>query len=196
MGHYTSGLCCSGAENECLCDALFYRRAPGCCCRVFLLAMAPLPQHLPRLHGSIGASGGVRSGKPVDDSSAPGVDCSIWARVCDPTILEVGRRRSDGKPFALFPDSRLYLEAAYYAKSEDCIFLLGSDATQKANQLNLLRLAQYYPLQFWTMDDLKRHASQTAFIAPRPDTLDALRLAGFQISVRFTKPLSVVYLQR
>jgi len=104
--------------------------------------------------------------------------------------------RSDGKPFALFPDSRLYLEAAYYAKSEDCIFLLGSDATQKANELNLLRLAQYYPLQFWTMDDLKRHASQTAFIAPRPDTLDTLRLAGFQISVRFTKPLSVVYLQR
>src|SRR5271157_2998588 len=86
--------------------------------------------------------------------------------------------RSDGKPVALFSDPLLYLEAAYYAKSEDCIYLLGSDG--KAIELNELRLARYYPLQFWTMDDLKRHASQTALIAPRPETLDALSLAGFQ----------------
>jgi len=108
--------------------------------------------------------------------------------------------RSDGKRFTVFPgkDSLLHLEAAYYTKyPDDCILLLASDATQEGIAERIeLRLARHYPLQFWTMDDLKRHALETALIAPWPDTLDALRLAGFQTSIRFKEPLRVVYLQR
>src|SRR5271157_103118 len=109
--------------------------------------------------------------------------------------------RKDSKRFMLFESpylAGLYLGSEYYSKHpEECILLLSSDAAQEGSwvQGTVLNLAQYYPVRFWRLDDLKTHARDTALIAPTPATLDAMKLAGFTTEVRFSKPLEVVYLK-
>ena len=105
--------------------------------------------------------------------------------------------QNEGKRFLVFSSSMLHLEVAQYSKHpEDCVVLLPSDPTHLNIQNHVeLTLAQYYPLGFWTFDDLRSHASEVALIEPRPDILDELRQAGFKITVRFPKPMEVVYLQ-
>lgn len=105
--------------------------------------------------------------------------------------------RNEGKRFLVFSSSMLHLEVAQYSKHpEDCVVLLPSDPTHLNIQNHIeLILAQYYPLKFWTLEDLKMHASEVALIEPRADILDELRQAGFKIVVRFPKPAEVAYLQ-
>jgi len=105
--------------------------------------------------------------------------------------------RAEGKRFLVFSSSILHAEVAEYSKHpDDCVLLLPSDSTHQTIQTRMeLNLAQYYPLEFWTLDDLRMHASEAALIEPRPDILDELRQAGFRITVRFPKPMEVVYLQ-
>src|SRR5208337_177595 len=103
----------------------------------------------------------------------------------------------DGKRFLLFSE-RFYLEPEYYSKHpKECVLLLQSDATQKGpwSRVFWTNLAQYFPLHLWELDDLKRHARETALILPSSHTLDAMRQAGFKVEVRFSKPIEVVYLQ-
>jgi len=105
--------------------------------------------------------------------------------------------RDEGKPFLVFTSSILHVQVAHYSRHpDDCALLLPSDLTH-VNIQNLMefKLAPYYPLEFWTFADLKMHASEVALIEPRPDILDELRQAGFKITVRFPKPMEVVYLQ-
>jgi len=105
--------------------------------------------------------------------------------------------RGEGKRFFVFSSSILHAEVAQYSKHpDDCVLLLPSDSTHQTIQTRMeLNLAHYYPLQFWTLDDIRMHASEVALIEPRPDILDELRQAGFKITVRFPKPMEVVYLQ-
>lgn len=107
-----------------------------------------------------------------------------------------GPLRGEGKRFLVFSSSVLHVEVAHYsAHPEDCILLLPSDLTH-TNIQNLMefKLAQYAPLQFWTIDDLKEHAPEAALIEPRPDVLDDLRRAGLRIVIRPQSP-TVAYLQ-
>jgi Dolichyl-phosphate-mannose-protein mannosyltransferase len=110
--------------------------------------------------------------------------------------------RKEGKRFRLFSDAGpRHLESEYYSKHpEECIQLLWSDAPLQAPPAPEIHsvethLAWYYPLHFWTLDDLEKHARETALIQPTPEVLDAMRRAGFQVQVRYSKPLEVVYLQ-
>ena len=112
--------------------------------------------------------------------------------------------QKDGKQFTVFSAPSLYLDSEYYSKRPGkCILLLPLNAAHEAAVLPLFplfqgvvfNLAQYYPLHFWKVDDLKKHASETALILPSMETLDAMRQAGFKIEVRFSKPLLVVYLK-
>jgi len=106
--------------------------------------------------------------------------------------------RAEGKRFLVFSYSILHAEVAQYSEHpDDCVLLLPSDPAQQTIQNRMeLNLAQYYPrLEFWTFDDLKMHASGVALIEPTPDILDELRKAGFKITVRYPKPMEVVYLQ-
>jgi hypothetical protein len=92
---------------------------------------------------------------------------------------------SDGKRF-MFPHPPLYLDTAYYSRHpSECILLKGYGGFMDELSFNL---AAYYPLRIWTLDDLRQHARETALIEPRPEVLDALRQAGFQIEVRYPKP--------
>lgn len=102
----------------------------------------------------------------------------------------------EGKRFLVFSSSILHAEIAHYSRHpDDCFLLLPPDPTDQTIQNVMeLKLAQYYPLQFWTLDELKQHASEVALIEPRPDILDELRQAGFRLTVRSPKPMEVVYL--
>src|SRR5208283_2921564 len=103
----------------------------------------------------------------------------------------------EGKRFLVFSSSILHAEVAQYSEHpDDCVLVLPSDSAHQTIQTRMeLNLAQYYPLVFWTIDDLRMHASEVALIEPRPDILEELRQAGFKITVRFPKPMEVVYLR-
>jgi hypothetical protein len=103
----------------------------------------------------------------------------------------------DGKRFILFDNPMLHLEAKHYSRRPgDCILLLAADSAQEVPTTRVqVNLARYSSLQFWKLGDLKAHARETALIDPAPETLEAMRQAGFRVVVRFSKPLEVVYLQ-
>ena len=91
----------------------------------------------------------------------------------------------------------LHLEAKHYSRHPEEVILLvfpeGKDEIPTARvQVNL---GQYSPMQFWKLDDLKKHAAETALIDPTPETLEALKQAGVQVELRYKKPLQVVYLR-
>jgi|SRR5271157_403538 len=101
--------------------------------------------------------------------------------------------RNDGKWFFVVGNQARYVEARHYSPHPEEYVLLVSLEIGTLHET--MTLAQYHPMQFWTLEDLKRHARETALISPLPSDLDVLKKAGFQTTVRFTKPLSVVYLE-
>jgi hypothetical protein len=114
--------------------------------------------------------------------------------------------KQDGRQYFVFSDPFLFLEAQYYSRYPDqSILLLPSDFHQPAadrsspdpymHQRVEVLLSQYCPLQFWNLDQLRHHAPQTALIQPTPEALQAMKQAGIQDRVRFSQPLTVVYLQ-
>ena len=112
----------------------------------------------------------------------------------------------EGKRYVVFSNPLLFLEAQYYSNHpEECILLLPSDFTQQVDprrtspdpylhQRLELNLSQYYPMQFWRIDDLRSHAGQAALIEPGSEILNEMKQAGFSVEMRFSKPLAVVYL--
>ena len=108
-----------------------------------------------------------------------------------------GPLQNDGKRFLVFPSPILYLEARYYAEHpERYAFLLESDDSRKVAPFRAtLNLGRYYPVQSWKFDDLRKHARETAVIAPSPRVLETLKQAGFDVDLRFLKTLEVAYLK-
>jgi Dolichyl-phosphate-mannose-protein mannosyltransferase len=115
--------------------------------------------------------------------------------------------QEDGKQFFVFSDPFQFLEAQYYSRYPgQCILLLPAEFQQKVtpgrtspdpymHQRVEVLLSQYYPLQFWRLDQLRGHAQETALIKPTPEVLDAMKQAGLKEEVRFSQPVRVVYLQ-
>ncbi len=110
----------------------------------------------------------------------------------------------EGKRYFVFSGPLLFLEAQHYsAHADQCVLLLPSDFNQQAkpgrdpylHQRLELNLSQYYPMQFWTVDDLRRHAAESALIEPDETALRDLRQAGIQVGRRFAEPLQVDYLK-
>jgi len=58
-----------------------------------------------------------------------------------------------------------------------------------------VNLSQYYPMQFWNIDDLRRHVGESALVDPDDKTLQDLRTAGIQTGRRFSTPTQVDYLR-
>jgi len=104
--------------------------------------------------------------------------------------------RSDGKRFFVLCNDSRYLEALHYSKHPKQYVLLAPLASQDPGEIRMREtLVQYYPMQFWTLEDLKKHARETALIVPDSGNLDALKQAGFEVETRFSKPLKVAYLK-
>jgi len=58
-----------------------------------------------------------------------------------------------------------------------------------------LNLSPYYPLQLWTLDDLRRHQAESALIEPDEQAIRDLQREGVQTGVRSSSPLKVYYLR-
>jgi len=104
----------------------------------------------------------------------------------------------DGKRFMLFGKLSVFLESEYYSKHpQECVLLLPTHegSVGPSSLKPALILTQYYPLHFWKLDDLKKHARETALIEPSLYVLGAMTQAGFKVESRFSKPLEVVYLK-
>jgi len=109
----------------------------------------------------------------------------------------------EGKRYFVFSGPLLFLEAQQYSDHpEQCALLLPSDFNQQAkagpdpylHQRLELNLSQYYPMQFWTLDDLRRHQEQSALIEPDENTLKAIYGAGIFAHTRFSEQVKVYYL--
>jgi uncharacterized membrane protein len=109
----------------------------------------------------------------------------------------------EGKRYFVFSGPLVFLAAQYYSNHpEQCILLLPADFSRPVSgrdpylhQRLELNLSQYYPLQSWTMDDLRRHAAESALIDPTEDALAAAEQDGLHPKTRFSSPSQVVYLQ-
>lgn len=114
--------------------------------------------------------------------------------------------RAEGKRYMVFSPPLIFSEAQYYSRQpDDCVLLLPPDFDQPSDALSapdpylhqrlLLNLSQFSPMQIWRPYNLQAYAPEVALIEPSQGVLDALRRDGFQLRVRFSTPLKIVYLQ-
>ena len=108
-----------------------------------------------------------------------------------------GRLHADGKRYIVFGNPMLHIEAAHYSRYPDEIVLLvNEDNAQNVPTVRVqVNLSHYSTMQLWTLDDVRSHAAETALIDPPPEVLEALKQAGLQVTVRYSKPLQVMYLR-
>lgn len=108
----------------------------------------------------------------------------------------------EGKRYFVFSGPLLFLEAQQYSDHpEQCVLLLPSDFNQQAragpdpylHQRLELNLSHYYPMQFWTLDDLRRHQDQAALIEPDENTLKEVYGAGIFAHTRFADQVKIYY---
>ena len=71
----------------------------------------------------------------------------------------------------------------------------GDDLQQSSMKHIELNLTKYSRMQIWSLNDLRNHARETAWIEPKPAQLEAMKQAGYKVDVRFSGPMEVVYLQ-
>ncbi len=104
--------------------------------------------------------------------------------------------RAEGKRYLVFSNSILHVEVGYYSQHpEQCVLLL-DPSNQSVLTTMESNLARYAPLQFWSVNDLVMHASESALIEPTPNTLYLVRQLGLKTTTRFPPPTPVLYLQR
>ncbi|HUI84554.1 MAG TPA: glycosyltransferase family 39 protein [Candidatus Binatia bacterium] len=110
----------------------------------------------------------------------------------------------EGRRYFVFSEPLLFLEAQQYSNHpEECVLLLASDFSRQRkpgpdpylHQRLELNLSPYYPLQVWTIDDLRRHEAASAVIEPDEQALIDIGHDGMQTHVRFSSPLKVDYVQ-
>jgi Dolichyl-phosphate-mannose-protein mannosyltransferase len=109
--------------------------------------------------------------------------------------LEDGLRK-DGKRFFLFSTGMLYFPTHFYSTHpEDYVLLIGSDKDlEKTNTLRYVyALRRFYPTEAWNLEELKRHAQETALIEPSAADLAMLASAGFKTNIPYSQPLRVAY---
>ena len=112
--------------------------------------------------------------------------------------------RLEGKRYYVFSGPLLFLEAQQYsAHPEQVVLVVPSDFNRPStggpdpylHQRLEANLAQYYPMQIWSVDDLARHRADSALIEPDETILRDLKRVGVQIGTRFSSPVQVDYLQ-
>lgn len=101
--------------------------------------------------------------------------------------------RNDGKQFFVFANQGMYWQAYHYAKNpQEYAFLAPLDVGDVRLTMNF---ARYIPVQVWTLEDLRRHARESALIAPSPRVVNSLKQSGFKLEPRLPDSTAVFYLQ-
>jgi hypothetical protein len=112
--------------------------------------------------------------------------------------------RVEGKQYFIFSGPLLFLEAQQYSEHpEQNVLLLPSDFSRQPkpgpdpylHQRLELNLSQYYPLQVWTLDDLRRNQAQSALIEPDEQAVRDIQRGGMTVRIRMATPLKIEYLQ-
>jgi hypothetical protein len=109
-----------------------------------------------------------------------------------------GTLRAEGKHFTLLTNGLLYLELRYYAKhpEEYALLVPSAEHLETHNTARYIAgLGRYYPMQFWNLEDLRKHAAETALLEPTEDSWKMLKEAGLEARRRFVAPTEVDYLQ-
>jgi uncharacterized membrane protein len=108
----------------------------------------------------------------------------------------------EGRKYFVFTAPMLYLDSHQYsAHPDDSVLLLPSDFSHKPlfgpdlyqHQRLEVNLSQYYPLQFWTIEELRRHHSQVAVISPDEQALNDMQREGIHLRARSSNPIKVFY---
>ncbi len=109
-----------------------------------------------------------------------------------------GSLRAQGKRYTLLTNGMLFLECWYYAKDRDQYALL-VPSPQYLETHNTPRyvagLARNYPMHFWTLDDLRRHAAETALVDPTPDVWALFKEAGIPVHAHAGAPIEVDFFE-
>jgi hypothetical protein len=92
----------------------------------------------------------------------------------------------------------LYLSVWYNTKHpEEYVLLVPSPEYLETH--NTARytegLGRIDPMQFWTLDELRAHAAETALVSPHEDTWKMLKPTGLGTRVRFASPMEADYFQ-
>jgi Dolichyl-phosphate-mannose-protein mannosyltransferase len=112
------------------------------------------------------------------------------AEESDFTDAMVPRFRQEKKQFVLLPTLRSYVEARYYAADPDMIrVLLPPDYPRWFLEQNPIGI------RYFSMNELRRYARQTALIDPPAAVLDKIQKFGFRIHWQVTGAIPTVYLE-
>ena len=98
---------------------------------------------------------------------------------------------NQGKRYFVVTNPSRYLEALYYSPHPDRYVYFFLDY---AGQHEMRTLGLYYPMHFWTLQDLKQHAPEVALIMPTSHVVGAVRQAGMQVDSQTSGALDFDYL--
>ena len=101
----------------------------------------------------------------------------------------------DGKKNIAAPADRIIgVEARYYSKKPETYTFVVTPSLGVTGRVHL-NMAQYHPMRFWTLEDLRIHARETALVDPSGDVLNAMTEAGFRLRPIDAKHIKVIYLE-
>lgn len=94
---------------------------------------------------------------------------------------------SGGARYIVFgKGDHLFLQARYYSKHpERYVYSSYEDTVPRASL--------YYPMRFWTLDEVKQHAHEAVFVDLRPDNLEAIQRAGIRTVVHKSDAVFITY---
>ena len=119
---------------------------------------------------------------------APTSVISGRTKVADFADEMLPRFRKEGKLFVLLPKGRSPLETRYYAADPQMVRGL-----HQPDLPTLPFASDPLHIRYFSMDDVRHFARETAFVAPMPEVLDYLQKLGFHLRWRKTEPEEVVY---
>lgn len=110
--------------------------------------------------------------------------------------IEPALFNEERKQFVLvMSNDLLALEIFHYSHDPERYRFLKS-LEPSSNTTGLINFSHVYPIHFWSLDDIKEHASQSVFIDPPREILQLLRQKGVDVeNTRFEDWVSVVYLK-
>jgi hypothetical protein len=104
------------------------------------------------------------------------------------TILEMeDQLSSQGKSYIIFDDGDLrFLEARYYSKHPERYAIWKNEMPPPS---------RYYPMEVWTVNEIKQHGREAAFLDLPAPRLELLQRSGFHILLSGHGPVMVTVLE-
>jgi hypothetical protein len=103
--------------------------------------------------------------------------------------------REDGKKYVAVPaDIVLGVEARYYSKHPEYYAFVLTPHMTVVGRVHQ-NIAKFHAMRFWSLEDLRTAARDTALINPSDEILKAMTDAGLQVQQVAAKRITVIYLR-